>query len=353
MKELRKLSLIAAVLLLSATMAFAATKPNIHILATGGTIAGTGSSATSTNYTAGQVAIGALLDAVPGIKDIANITGEQIVKIGSQDMNDEVWLTLAKKINELLKRADIDGIVITHGTDTMEETAYFLNLTVKSDKPVVLTGAMRPSTAMSADGPLNLYNAVVTAGAKESKGKGVVVAMNGLILGAESVLKMNTVDVQTFQSPNSGALGYIFNGKVFYNLAPLTKHTTASVFDVTGLNSLPKVGIVYSYSNIEANMVTPLLSNGYKGIIHAGVGNGNIHKNIFPVLTDARKKGILVVRSSRVPTGPTTLDSEVDDASYQFVASQELNPQKSRVLLMLALTQTNDWKQIQQYFNEY
>ena len=352
MKEFKKLSLFAAALLLSVTMAFAG-KPNIHILATGGTIAGTGSSATSTNYTAGQVAIGTLLDAVPGIKDIANITGEQIVKIGSQDMNDQVWLTLAKKINELLRRADIDGIVITHGTDTMEETAYFLNLTVKSDKPVVLTGAMRPSTAMSADGPLNLYNAVVTAGAKESKGKGVVVAMNGLILGAESVLKMNTVDVQTFQSPNSGALGYIFNGKVFYNLSPLKRHTTASVFDVTSLTSLPKVGIVYSYSNIEADMVTPMLSNGYKGIIHAGVGNGNIHKNIFPVLTDARKKGILVVRSSRVPTGPTTLDAEVDDASYQFVASQELNPQKSRVLLMLALTKTNDWKQIQEYFNEY
>ena len=349
MKELKKLSLIVVSLLFSVTLAFAAGKPNIHILATGGTIAGTGTSATSTNYTAGQVAISTLLDAVPGLNDIANVTGEQIVKIGSQDMNDAVWLTLAKKINELLRRPDIDGIVITHGTDTMEETAYFLNLTVKSFKPVVLVGAMRPSTALSADGPLNIYNAVVTAGAKESSGKRVLVAMNGLILGAESVQKMNTIDVQTFQAPNSGALGYIFNGKVFYNQSPLKKHTMQSVFDVTYLESLPKVGIVYSYSNIEA----PLLSNGYKGIIHAGVGNGNIHKNIFPILTEARKKGILVVRSSRVPTGPTTLDAEVDDAQYQFVASQELNPQKARVLLMLALTKTNDWKQIQKYFNEY
>ena len=324
MKQIKKLGLVVVTLLLSATMAFAA-KPNIHILATGGTIAGTGSSATGTSYTAGQVAIGALLDAVPEIKDIANVTGEQIVRIGSQDMNDEVWLTLAKKINELLKRPDIDGIVITHGTDTMEETAYFLNLTVKSDKPVVLVGAMRPSTALSADGPLNLYNAVVTAAAKESKDKGVLVAMNGLILGAESVVKMNTVDVQTFQAPNSGALGYVLNGKVCYNQITLKKHTTQS----------------------------PLLNNGYKGIIHAGVGNGNIHKNIFPSLIDARRKGIVVVRSSRVPTGPTTLDAEVDDAKYQFVASQELNPQKSRVLLMLALTKTTDWKQIQEYFNEY
>ncbi len=222
MKELKRLSLVVVTLLLSTMMAFSQ-KPNIHILATGGTIAGTGGSATSTNYTAGQVAIGTLLDAVPELKNIANVTGEQIVRIGSQDMNDEVWLILAKKINQLLKRPDIDGIVITHGTDTMEETAYFLNLTVKSDKPVVLVGAMRPSTALSADGPLNLYNAVVTAGAKESVGKGVLVAMNGLILGAESVLKMNTIDVQTFQAPNSGALGYIFNGKVFYNQVPSEK----------------------------------------------------------------------------------------------------------------------------------
>ena len=325
MKELKRLSFVVVTLLLSTMMAFAQ-KPNIHILATGGTIAGTGGSATSTNYTAGQVAISTLLDAVPELKDIANVTGEQIVRIASQDMSDEVWLILAKKINQLLKRPDIDGIVITHGTDTMEETAYFLNLTVKSNKPVVLVGAMRPSTALSADGPLNLYNAVVTAGAKESIGKGVLIAMNGLILGAESAIKMNTIDVQTFQAPNSGALGYIFNGKVFYNQAPLKKHTTQSVFDVTNLNSLPKVGIVYS---------------------------GNFHKNILPVLLEARKKGILVVRSSRVPTGPTTMDAEVDDTQYQFIASQELNPQKSRVLLILGLTKTNDWKQIQQYFNEY
>ena len=352
MKDFRKRSLLVLGLFLSVTLALAA-KPNIHILATGGTIAGTGSSATSTNYTSGQVAIGALLDAVPGLNSIANITGEQVVKIGSQDMSNEVWLTLAKKVNELLKRPDIDGIVITHGTDTMEETAYFLNLTVKSDKPVVITGAMRPSTALSADGPLNIYNAVVTACAKESKGKGVLIAMNGLILGAESAVKMNTVDVETFQAPNSGALGYIFNGKAFYNQATLKKHTTQSVFDVNQLTTLPKVGIVYSYSNIEADMVSPMLNEGYRGIIHAGVGNGNIHKNIFPILIEARKKGILVVRSSRVPTGPTTLDAEVNDANYEFVASGELNPQKSRILLMLSLTKTSDWKQIQQYFEEY
>ena len=126
-----------------------------------------------------------------------------------------------------------------------------------------------------------------------------------------------------------------------------------SAFNVSELKALPKVGIVYSYSNIEADMVEPMLKNGYKGIVHAGVGNGNIHRNVFPVLEEARKQGILVVRSSRVPTGPSTLDNEVDDARYEFVASQQLNPQKARILLMLALTQTDDWKKIQEFFNEY
>ena len=268
MNGLRKLSLMAAMLVCT-TLAAVAQKPNIHILATGGTIAGTGASATKTNYTAGQVAISTLLEAVPEVNKIANVTGEQIVKIGSQDMNDAVWLTLAKRINELFSRGDVDGIVITHGTDTMEETAFFLNLTVKSDKPVVLVGAMRPSTAMSADGPLNLYNAVVTAAARESRGKGVVIAMNGLILGAHGAMKTNTVDVQTFQSPNSGALGYVLNGKVFYNMESLKRHTTGSDFDVTHLDKLPKVGIVYSYSNVEADIMTPFLNNGYQGIVHA------------------------------------------------------------------------------------
>ncbi len=342
---------LVLMLCLSLTAAFAQ-KPKVHILATGGTIAGTGESATKTNYKAGQVDIGTLLDAVPQVNNIADVTGEQIVKIGSQDMSDDVWLTLAKRINELLS-ADVDGIVVTHGTDTMEETAFFLNLTVKSDKPVILVGSMRPSTGMSADGPLNLYNAVVAAASKETKGKGVLVVMNGSILSAHNVLKTHTLEVETFKSPNSGPLGYVYNGKVFMTEAPLKKHTTESVFDVSNLDKLPKVGIIYSHSNVEDHALKALINNGYKGIIHAGVGNGNIHKNIFPGLEEARKKGILVVRSSRVPNGPTTLDGEVDDDKYQFIASQELNPQKARILLMLGLTKTNDWKKIQEYFNEY
>ena len=351
---MKQFNLLGA-LVLSLSLCFSAMSqtPRVHILATGGTIAGAGSSSTGSRYTAGQVAIGTLLDAVPQINEVAQVTGEQIVNIGSQDMSDDVWLTLSKRINELFDNNEADGIVITHGTDTMEETAFFLSLTIKSPKPVILVGDMRSSTALSADGPLNIYNAVVAAADPASQDRGVMVSMNGELLSAPTVTKMNTTSVETFKAPNNGPVGHVFGGKVIYSMNAGIPRGTRLIFDVNSLNSLPKVGIVYSYSNIEADMVAPMLDNGYKGIVHAGVGNGNIHKNVFPVLVQARQRGILVVRSSRVPTGPTTLDAEVDDNKYQFVASQSLNPQKSRVLLSLALTATNDWQEIQKYFNLY
>ena len=351
MTYLKRFSMFV-VMLLSVTMAFANELPKVYILATGGTIAGSGSSATKSQYSAGQVAIGTLLDAVPAIKDIANVEGEQVVNIGSQDMSDDVWIVLAKRVNELLASADVNGVVITHGTDTMEETAFFLSLVVKSDKPVVLVGAMRPSTAISADGPANLYNAVVTAASPSSNDRGVLVCLNGKVYGAADVTKTNTTSVETFQAPNSGPLGYVHNGEVRY-YRPAAVQENAPYFNIDGLKSLPKVGIAYGYSNVEGDVVKMMIKEDYKGIVYAGVGNGNIHKNVFPELEKARKDGIIVVRSSRVPTGATTLDAEVDDNKYEFVASWSLNPQKARILLMLALTKTDDWKTIQKYFNNY
>ena len=359
---------MSVLLLLAVTVAFSNELPKVYILATGGTIAGSGSSATNSQYSAGQVAIGTLLDAVPAIKNVADVEGEQVVNIGSQDMSDEVWLVLAKRINELLGRSDVNGVVVTHGTDTMEETAFFLSLTVNSDKPVVLVGAMRPSTAISADGPANLYNAVVTAASPSSMNRGVLVCMNGKVFGAADVTKTNTTSVETFQSPNVGPLGYIHNGEVFYNRpagddihgrvgyvhkGTLYGETRVPYFDVNGLTALPKVGIAYGHSNVQGDVVEMMIEKDYKGIVYAGVGNGNIHKNVFPELEKARRDGIVVVRSSRVPTGATTLDAEVDDARYGFVASWGLNPQKARVLLMLALTKTDDWREIQRYFNNF
>lgn len=172
-------------------------------------------------------------------------------------------------------------------------------------------------------------------------------------MDAHNVIKTSTLGVETFQAPNSGAIGYIQNGTVNYSLRPIKKHTLNSVFNIDTIHTLPKVGIVYSHADVQADMVTPMLQNDYKGIVLAGVGNGNYHQNIFATLLEAQQKGIQIVRSSRVPAGATTLNAEVDDAAHHFVASQELNPQKARILLMLALTKTNDWQEIQKYFMEY
>ncbi|MBQ7421409.1 MAG: L-asparaginase 2 [Prevotella sp.] len=328
-------------------------KPKIRIIATGGTIAGVSQSATSSAYSAGQVGVQTLIDAVPQMLDVADISGEQLVSIGSQDMNDEVWLMLAKRINQLLNEEGYDGVVVTHGTDTMEETAYFLNLTVHSDKPVILVGSMRPSTGISADGPGNLYASVIAAASPTSKGRGVMCCMNNLLLDAKDVIKMQTTDVATFQGANYGKVGYVYNGEAIYSRMLENKHTTASIFNVDNLNELPKVGIVYGYANCSPLPMQAFVDAQYDGIVLAGVGDGNFYKDVFDVALKARENGINIVRSSRVPTGPTCLNGEVDDKKYHFVAALTLNPQKARVLLMLALTQTRDWQQIQKYFQEY
>ncbi len=350
---MRTLGKLVSVALLLVTLTVTAQKAKIRIIATGGTIAGVGKTAEGTNYKAGELGIYQLLNAVPEVKQAANVSGEQLVKIGSQDMNDEVWLKLAKRINELLNKEGYDGVVITHGTDTMEETAYFLNLTVHSKKPVVLVGAMRPATGISADGPMNLLNAVKLAANKKSHGRGVMVSMNDFIVGAKDVVKTNTTNVSTFKGVNFGMLGYMHNGKPYFNSMPELKHTYQSVFNVDNLKKLPKVGIVYGYSNASELPIKAFMNAKFDGIVHAGVGNGNLYHTVMDLAIQAQKDGIQIVRASRVPTGATTLDAEVDDAKYHFVAAQALNPQKARVLLMLALTKTKDWKKIQQYFNEY
>lgn len=327
--------------------------PKVTIIATGGTIAGSGTSKIQTNYTAGVVTIDKLINAVPEVMKLAEIKGVQISSIGSQDMNDVVWLKLAKKINKLFASDDCDGVVITHGTDTMEETAYFLNLVIKSKKPVILVGSMRPGSAMSADGPMNLYNAVALAANKDAVGRGVMVSMNDLILGADDVTKSNTTNVATFVCPNWGPLGYMHNGIPTFRRETSVKHTYKSEFDIMKLKKLPKVDIIYSYSNVNSVIVDALVKDGAKGLVHAGVGNGNIYKTVFSKLIKAQKRGVQVVRSSRVYSGSTTLDAEVDDAKFNFVASLYKNPQKSRILLMLALTKTNDYKEIQRMFYEY
>jgi len=327
--------------------------PNIVILATGGTIAGAAATGTQAAYTSGAVTIDAMLAAVPGIKDLANIKGEQISNVGSQDMTLAIMLTLAKRINALLAQSDVDGIVVTHGTDTMEETAFFLNLVVKSDKPVVLVGSMRPSTAVSADGPLNLFNAVGVAADPNASGRGVLVVMNDWIHGAHSLTKTSTTAVQTFMSPLRGLVGVSTYGKDdFYN-SPTWKHTTASEFDVANVTSLPRVDILYAYADMAPDLIDASVANGARGIVIAGVGNGNMNKASLEAAARAAKKGVVVVRSSRVVTGAVGRNVEVNDDEMNFVASDELNPQKARILLMLALLKPRSTAEIQKLFYSY
>ena len=350
MKQLKSILLVATALLVTVSLN---AKPKIRIIATGGTIAGVSTTSASSAYTAGQVGIQTLLDAVPQILNLADISGEQLVNIGSQDMNDEVWLKLSKRVNELLNKEGYDGVVITHGTDTMEETAYFLNLTVKSDKPVILAGSMRPSNAISADGPANLYNAVAAAVSPNCKGMGVLCCMNNQLLDAKTVIKTHTIDCDTFEGGPSGIIGYVYNGEAHLLQSPNNRHTKNSVFDVSKLEELPKVGIVYGYANASPLPMQAFVDAKFDGIVLAGVGDGNFYKDVFEVAVEAQNQGIQIVRSSRCPTGPTCLNSEVDDEKYHFVAALDLNPQKARVLLMLALTKTRDWQEIQKFFMEY
>lgn len=346
---------LAVAVLLSAlgSMAQQKTLPNIVILATGGTIAGAAATGTQAGYTSGAVTIDSMIAAVPGIKEIANIRGEQISNVGSQDMSFNIMLTLAKRINELLVTPQVDGIVVTHGTDTMEETAFFLNLVVKSDKPVVLVGSMRPSTAVSADGPLNLYDAVAVAADPNAKELGVLVVMNDWIHGAHSVTKTSTTAVQTFMSPLRGLVGVSAYGTNDYYNRPHWKHTTGSEFDVTNVTALPRVDIIYACADMSPDLIDAAVANGAKGIVIAGVGNGNMNKVALEAAERAAKKGVVIVRGSRVPTGTVGRNVEVNDDDLGFVASDELNPQKARILLMLALLKPRTTVEIQQLFVTY
>jgi L-asparaginase len=355
MKRVSRIAWAAAVLatLLAVPVLAADKPPNIVVLATGGTIAGAAASDVQAGYTSGQVGVDQLLAAVPQAKKLASLRGEQISNIGSQDMNDEVWLKLARRINELLAQPDVDGVVITHGTDTIEETGYFLNLVVKSKKPVVLTAAMRPSTALSADGPLNFFNAVAVAASKDAVGRGVLVVVNDWIHGASSLTKTSTTAVQTFMSPLRGLVGVVAYGEAEFYRGPVGKNTLDSEFSLDGVTSLPRVDIVMAHANMDGAMIDAAVAAGAKGVVIAGVGNGNLTKPALDALAAQAKKGIVCVRSSRVVTGRVGRNVEVDDDKLGLIASDDLNPQKARVLLRLALLKPHTPAVLQRLFIEY
>lgn len=327
--------------------------PRVMVLATGGTIAGLGDSETRSGYRSGRISVDAMIGALPGVSAIARVQGQQVANVGSQDMTFAIMIDLANRINGLLNGGGIDGVVVTHGTDTMEETAHFLNLTVRSRKPVVLTGAMRPFTAISPDGPLNLYNAIAVAADPEAVGRGVLVVMNDRIHGAHSLTKTNTTSVETFISPINGLIGTVNTGSTEYFRGPFRKHTYQSAFCVSGIASLPRVDILYACADMPADLIDCSLGRGARGIVIAGDGNGNMNAATIERAARAAQTGLIIVRSSRVPTGKVSRNVEIDDDHLRFVVSDELNPAKARILLMLALTQKRSLEQIQQLFYDY
>lgn len=327
---------------------------NVVVLATGGTIAGAGASAAnSATYQAAKVGIEQLIAGIPELSQVANVRGEQVMQIASESITNENLLQLGRRVAELADSKDVDGIVITHGTDTLEETAYFLNLVEKTDKPIVVVGSMRPGTAMSADGMLNLYNAVAVAGSKEAHGKGVLVTMNDEIQSGRDVSKMINIKTEAFKSP-WGPLGMVVEGKSYWFRLPAKRHTSGSEFDIKTIKSLPDVEIAYGYGNVSDTAYKALAQSGAKAIIHAGTGNGSVSSRVVPALQELRKNGVQIIRSSHVNAGGFVLrNAEQPDDKYDWVVANDLNPQKARILAMVALTKTQDSKELQRMFWEY
>jgi L-asparaginase len=292
--------------------------PNIVLLGTGGTIASTANSATAlTDYAVTQ-GVETLLTAVPEIATLANIRCRQVLNVESHEITTKMLLKLARLINIELAHPSVDGMVVTHGTDTLEETAYFLNLTVKSNKPVVIVGAMRPGSALSADGPLNLYNAVLLAGEMQAAGHGVLVMLNDKIGSARFISKCSTTPVDAFRAYDQGYIGEVHNGKVHIFQTPAIRHTTQTDFDMAGVKSLPSVDIIYDHQNAGVHF--------YEASIKAG-------------------------RASRVGSGIVSASNV--DSRMGLIASGSLNPQKARILLMLALHESSDRETIQACFDRY
>lgn len=328
--------------------------PNLTLLALGGTIAGISKSSTEyAGYTAAVTDIQEIVRSVPDLSKVARIQARQLVQVASQDMTQNHLLQLGREVNRLLLDKDCHGVMITQGTNTLEETAFFLNLVIKSEKPVVVTGAMRPATSLSADGPMNLYRAAVVASSKEAVGRGVMVVMNDLILGARDVHKMDTMTVDSFKSPLFGVMGLVVDDCCRFYRGPIRCHTVHSEFSVDALDALPRVDIVYGYQDDDRAQMNACIASGARGIVLAGAGTASISERMLPAVKDATAQGLAVVRVSRSSIGVVGHNMEFDDQAYGTLAGDTLNPAKARILLMLALTRWRDCYALQKCFDRY
>lgn len=324
----------------------AESKAKVVVLATGGTIAGVGEAGKTTGYKPGSLTAEELLSAVPELADIAQIEAIQVCNVNSDDMTDEVWLTLADTINKMASDPDVKGFVVTHGTDTMEETAYFLNLTVKTDKPVVMTGSMRPSTSISADGPMNLYEAVCVAASDEAVGKGVLIVFSDGIYAARSVTKTSTYNVMAISAGEMGAIGVVRDNQVYLYETPVKAHTGESEFDISGLSELPDVSILYFYVDADPELLRYAAEHS-DGLVIAGAGAGEFSEKWIDVIKDL---SIPVLISSRIDDGVITKDNLLCENT---VAANNLSPQKAAILLRLALTGDASQERLEELLQRY
>lgn len=321
-------------------------RKKVVILATGGTIAGVGAEGKTAGYTPGTLTADELIGAVPRLEDVASIETVQVCNLNSDDITSAIWLRLAGTINEMAKDPAVSGFVITHGTDTMEETAYFLNLTVKTDKPVVLTGSMRPSSAISADGPMNLYEAVCTAAADTAKGHGVLVVFSDRIYSARNVIKTSTYHVTAISAGEMGPIGMVRDGRVYLYESPDKKHTTSTEFDVSALTRLPKVSILYFSVDADPALLVYAAEHA-DGIVVAGAGAGEFSE---AYKAEIEKLRVPVVISSRIDDGIIIPENLL---CKNTVAAENLSPQKAAILLRLALTRAAGRDELQEMFFTY
>lgn len=330
------------------------TLPKVAVLGTGGTIAGSSDSSTQyAGYRAAVAGVDELLMAIPPLREVAALESEQVAQVASQNLGGATLLHLARRVNFWLSQTDCTGLVVTVGTNTLEETAYFLNLVVKSRKTVVVTGAMRPSTSLSADGPMNLYRAVVAAASTQTAGLGVLVVMNDQIIAARDVHKMDTMTVDSFRAPVFGILGWVFDNQVRLYKRPARAHTGDTEFDTIDLFSLPRVDIVVGHQDDSGVAVSALVDAGAKGLVVAGAGTASLSDAMAQAVLGATRKGVVVVRAPRAATGIVMRNVEFDDALHGTVAGDTLSPAKARVLLALALAHGKQADEVQAAFDRY
>jgi len=329
-------------------------QPIVHVVATGGTIAGVAATNTTTDYVAGSVSIQKILDGMPELLEIAQLTFEQIFNIDSVDMTQDRWLILLKAVNIALARSDVSGVVITHGTDTLEETAYFLDLLHTSSKPLVLVGSMRSASALSADGPTNLYNAIALTQDAGATGRGVLVVMNEQIFSARQVTKFCTSGLDAFAAKDSAPLGRVSFGQVHWR----DGHGNTTRRDCAGLafnegDVLPHVALQFCYVGFNASWLSLMLDHDTpQGLVLAGLGAGNLPESLGALLQKAKQKGVVIVRSTRLPSGAVAPNYNNLDENYGLVQSAYLSAVKSRILLMLALLKTRDHNELQALFDQ-